>query len=354
MAIYKVGSEKLVPVERTSFDKQGVLERQHLQAMLRDQVSIISTDTMVVSEEFGDWDESKRRIDLLGINKEGNLVVIELKRTEDGGHMELQALRYAAMISTLTFNKLIHIYERYLSNRNLDIDAKSAVLDFLGWDEPDEDKFAQEVKIVLVSAEFSKELTTSVIWLNDFGLDIKCVRMHPYVDDGRLLLDIQTVIPVPETADYQIKIREKKQQERAARNITRDLTKFDLNVNGESYEALSKRWLMHRVISSLIKFGKTPSEIQSIVNSVPNHTRNLFEIFDGELNEEEVFELIMSEDTGGRIPRHKRYFSKDGEFFHFQGQTYVLSNQWGSGTLPTIDAFAEAFSNLNISYQATD
>ena len=41
-------------------------------------------------------------------------------------------------------------------------------------------RFAQEVRIVLVSAEFSKELTTSVMWLNDFGLDIRCVRIHLY------------------------------------------------------------------------------------------------------------------------------------------------------------------------------
>jgi len=31
-------------------------------------------------------------------------VAIELKRTEDGGHMELQSTRYAAMVSTMTFD----------------------------------------------------------------------------------------------------------------------------------------------------------------------------------------------------------------------------------------------------------
>ena len=34
---------------------------------------------------------------LLCIDREANLVVVELKRTEDGGHMDLQAIRYAAM-----------------------------------------------------------------------------------------------------------------------------------------------------------------------------------------------------------------------------------------------------------------
>ena len=58
---------------------------------------------LIVSEEFGGWEDSRRRIDLLGLDRQANLVVIELKRSENGGHMELQALRYAAMISKMTF-----------------------------------------------------------------------------------------------------------------------------------------------------------------------------------------------------------------------------------------------------------
>ena len=75
--------------------------------MLKAQIDEIVPDTLVVAEEFGDWEDSRRRIDLLGIDKNANLVVIELKRTQDGGHMELQALRYAAMISALSFDKLV-------------------------------------------------------------------------------------------------------------------------------------------------------------------------------------------------------------------------------------------------------
>ena len=354
MAIYKIDTDKLVAIERTTFDQQGLLERQHIQAMLRDQIDIISPDTMVVSEEFGEWDESKRRIDLLGINKSGNLVVIELKRTEDGGHMELQALRYASMISTLTFSKLVQIYEKYLKARNIELDAEKTLLSFLGWEEPDEDNFAQEVKIVLASAEFSKELTTSVIWLNDFGLDIRCVRMHPYVDNNNVLIDIQTVIPVPETADYQIKIREKKQKERASRSASRDLTKFNLTVSGQSINSLNKRKLIHNLVSSIVNSGHTPIEIQTIVDGVSERTAKLFEVFDGELNEADLHAVIMADDPGGRHPRTARFFCKEGEYYFNDGNTYVLSNQWGHGTLETVEALSLAFPSLNASYCASE
>src|SRR5262249_26016899 len=158
---------------------------------------------------------------------------------------ELQSVRYAAMISTLTFEKLIPIYERYLRANGIEGDAANDLMEFLDWSEPDEENFAQSVKIILVSAEFSKELTTSVMWLNDFGLDIKCVRMRPYSSYGATLIDIQTVIPIPEVADYQIRIREKKQKERESRaQEGKDLRKFDVSVAGEDYPALSKRWMM--------------------------------------------------------------------------------------------------------------
>ena len=71
--------------------------------------------------------------------------------------------------------------------------------------------------MILASAEFSKELTTTVMWLNDRELDIRCIRMKPYLDQDKLLVDVQQVIPLPEAAAYQIQIREKERKERKNR-----------------------------------------------------------------------------------------------------------------------------------------
>jgi len=221
MAIYEITSDSLRRIEQTSFAEAGIKERSDLQRLLRTQVDVISPDTLVIYEEFGDWQESKRRIDLLGIDKNPNLVVIELKRNEDGGHMELQAIRYSAMVSAMTFDKAVEVYSDYLNKSGQETDARQSMLEFLDWEEPDEDLFAQDVRMVLVSAEFSKELTTAVMWLNDRDLDIRCIRMKPYSDNGRLLVDVQQVIPLPEAATYQVQIREKERKgkkDKAERN----------------------------------------------------------------------------------------------------------------------------------------
>ncbi len=177
VAIYEVGATELRPVEGTSLGAAGLRERTDLQRLLWDQVQADSPDTLVIAEEFGEWTESCRRIDLLGIDKDSNFVVIELQQTEDGGHIELQALRSAAMVSTLTSQRAIEIFGRYLEARGLGDDAEHRMLEFLEWDEFDEDKFAQDVPLVPVSGDVSREFTTAVKQLNEKALD---VRIKPY------------------------------------------------------------------------------------------------------------------------------------------------------------------------------
>lgn len=344
MPIYRVDEGKIVPLERISFASRGLQERSDLQTLLKSHIDVISSDTLVVAEEFGDWEDSRRRIDLLGIDTNANMVVIELKRTEDGGHMDLQAIRYAAMISTLTFDDLVGIYEAYLHRNGSRENARESLLEFLDWSDPDEEAFGEDVRIVLASAGFSKELTTSVMWLNEQGLDIRCVRMQPCESDGQLLLDVQTVVPIPEAADYQIRILEKKRRERAARQVARDRSRFDVRIGGEVHRTQTKRGMMHLIIAEAINNGGDPKRV---VEALPSRK---LKMFDGELDRDQVIERIMEVDGGGVVPRWKRFFCDDDKLVRVGGKTYVVSNQWGTDTIDAADSLARAFPDLDIAY----
>jgi hypothetical protein len=213
MAIFEYTNDGIQEFATKSFAEAGIKEREDLQRLLRDQIEVIAPDTMVISEEFGDWEESNRRIDLLAVDRNGNLVVVELKRTDSGGHMELQAIRYAAMIASMTFTRAVSVYAAYLSRRGIEQDAEKALLDFLNWEDEEEKTFGGQVRIVLVSANFSKELTSTVLWLTSWGIDIRCVRVQPYEAENRILLDVQEVIPLPEAGDFIVQLREKQQSE---------------------------------------------------------------------------------------------------------------------------------------------
>ncbi|MCE7974523.1 MAG: DUF4268 domain-containing protein [Leptolyngbya sp. PLA1] len=215
MAVYKITPERIEPLSETTFAQRGIKERGDLQRLLRANIGVVAPDVLIIAEEFGEWDQGRRRIDLLGVDDEANLVVIELKRGEDGEHMELQAIRYAAMVSGMTFARAAQAYQSMLDRAGPGRDAKDELLKHLGWEEPREDDFAKDVRIVLVSGDFSRELTTAVLWLNERDLDIRCVRMKPYSNGAETIVDVQQVVPLPEAEEYMVQVREKEQAQRA-------------------------------------------------------------------------------------------------------------------------------------------
>ena len=230
MAIYKMVGDKetLVKVDPTSFGQEGMLERAGLQRLLRDQPEVLEEGLLIISEEFGDWQDSNRRIDLLGLDTDGRLVVVELKRGETGGHMDLQAIRYAAMAANMTYQQAVDAYQDYLDKRaNEDgngddtDDAESRLRKHLPSNDQDDPVIHTEIpRIILASEDFGKELTTCVMWLNDSwlrdaGQEIKCVRLQPHRNDNEVLIEASVVIPLPEASDYQTRLGKRERETRS-------------------------------------------------------------------------------------------------------------------------------------------
>lgn len=351
MAIYEIQQNTLVRLKDTAFADEGIHERNDLQRLLREQIDIISSDMMVIAEEFCDWEDSRRRIDLLGLDKTANLVVIELKRTDTGGHMELQAIRYASMVSTMTFQQVVKTYEQYLQSLGKEEQkAEQQILDFLGWDEPNEDNFADDVRIVLASAEFSKEVSSAVMWLNEHGLDIRCVRLRPYKLDNRILVDVQQIIPLPEAAEYQVRIREKTEQKREARQSTHSLTRYDLTIDGITLTRLTKRELAYWVAREAIKRGAKPEQI---CDALTWRRTNTWAFSDGEVNQQVFIQTarVFPDWSKARFD-YKRYFTVDDKLIHLDQKTFALSNQWGERTLKAVDLIIQEINATDITYVA--
>ena len=220
MAIYRMvgNKEDLAQVPVTSFGQTGVLERQDLQRILRDKPEILEEGLFVITEEFGNWTDSNRRIDLLCLDADGRLVVIELKRGETGEHMDLQAIRYAAMVSTMTLQQAIDAHQAYLNKRGIDADAEERVNGHLENLDDAQEFSTDQPRIVLVSEGFSPELATCVLWLNRNGLDVTCIRMQPYRNESELLVERSQVIPLPEAEDYLVRIRERENETKQQRS----------------------------------------------------------------------------------------------------------------------------------------
>jgi hypothetical protein len=337
MALFDLTDDRaLLPVPTTSFAAQGVLERADLQAALRDNISVLGEGLLVVAEEFGDFQDVRRRIDLLCVDRTGQLVVIELKRTDDGGHMELQALRYAAMVSTMTFDQLSDTYERHLERVEpaAASGARGRLADFLEDVGGEDAVLERRVRIVLVAAGFDPQITTTVLWLNDlYQLDITCIRLTPYRVDHRLLLDVHQVIPLPEAQELMVRLRQRETAARVASTRTEgaDWTPYIVSTPDSETEPLRKRRAVLAMVRGLVGSGVDPEQIRLVIPG-PR-----FLPVAGTLTGSELSEAFVTAYPVAR-GNERRWFMEAP--VHSGGTTWVLSKGWGTNTEPTLAALA--------------
>lgn len=346
--LYEVTEAGLESRPPAVFADLGLYERADLQRLLRDGISALDDDLLVIAEEYGSWEDARRRIDLLAIDTAGRLVVIELKRTEDGGHMDLQALRYAAMVSSHGFADVAEAYATHCAKHrpDEDVDARAELIRFLGLaDDGEEPVISSDVRIMLVAADFGREITTTVLWLNRFdGMDIRCVRLVPYEVDSKVLVDIQQVLPLPEAADYQVRLRRKDAARDRARNSGRDYTRYHVVVDGRDLPTQNKRNAIRMMIEQLVDKGVRPSLIRDLLPD-----RRL-RIVPGRVTSPHEVQVALV--AAGVDP--DRYFC-DGPIVDDEaGMTYVVNNQWGQNTEPTLAKLSEAFPEARVTFRRAD
>lgn len=321
-------------LDETSFNDERISEKD-LQKMLRSNIGMIveNPDVMVIAEEFSNWQDASRRIDLLGIDQDANLIVVELKKTGDGAHMELQALRYAAMVSTMTFEHAVEAYKRFLKNEKRD--AKGELLEFLGWEEPNEEEFAQKVRIVLASPDFGRELTTSVLWLRDQGIDIECARMRPYRQNGKLLLDIQRIIPLPEAEQFLVRLRDKRFKENISRKKN---TLHDVTLGGNAQTSLPMVRAILAKFTYLVEQGVSP---EAFAACCPKQKDSVIRAVDGKIENGAEFIRLANKAPDVTQVKSTKFFCDDGELVRHDGRTYALASAiWHQ------DLFRETMTNL--------
>lgn len=200
--------------KKTDFSSHNILERLHIEKWIETNPDILGEDLLILTNEFDRFDKTNERLDLLAIDRDGNIVVVELKRDDSGKNVDLQALKYAAYCSTLTLDKVCQIHLDYLSRTLKDINfdsIRTKILQFIINSEFED--INDKPRIILVSKDYRQEVTASVLWLRKFNLDIKCIKLTPYeLADNKIVIEANTIIPLPEAVDYIIQTEQKESQ----------------------------------------------------------------------------------------------------------------------------------------------
>lgn len=172
--------------------------------------------------------------------------------------------------------------------------------------------------------------------------------MVPYRLGSSLILDVQQIIPLPEATDFQVQIRQKQREMRAAAAQSSDWTRYDVTTEEGSHEALYKRGVVLAAIRQLIKRKYTPTEIEAAAG------RHLFEVAEGSIDGEE-FKSELSKRRPNDPIAAKRFFIADDQLFHADGNTYALTNQWSKNSMDALlEALKARFGDYGFSLRPSD
>lgn len=141
----------------------GLREREHLQEWILRHPQLLGPGVDIVTSEFDRWEDARGepvrdRLDVLGIDREGRLIVVELK----GGHaphtIHMQAINYAAMVGRLSPRDVAELWVHYRSAGGPIQDVDS-VLTELETERLLSVESVRSPRIVLVATNFPAKVT---------------------------------------------------------------------------------------------------------------------------------------------------------------------------------------------------
>ena len=77
-------TNRISPVKTKRFSELGFTERKNLKEWLAHEPSALGEELLIIQKEFDGFDDTRERLDLLALDKDGNLVIIENKLDDSG------------------------------------------------------------------------------------------------------------------------------------------------------------------------------------------------------------------------------------------------------------------------------
>src|SRR5690625_527097 len=136
MFIIDKDKNRINELEQKTFSELGFRERENLQEWIANNPEALGEELLIIQKEFNGFNDTNERLDLLALDKEGNLVIIENKLDDSGRDVTWQALKYASYCSNLKKQQVVEIFQRYLDQKPTSSDhepqdAETVLLEFL-------------------------------------------------------------------------------------------------------------------------------------------------------------------------------------------------------------------------------
>ena len=197
------GGDTAQAVKVTTLEAAGLMERAHLQEWVVTHPIILGAGVKIVTVEYDGWvvggDAQRNRLDVLGLDRDGRLVVAELKRGIAPDTVEMQVIKYAAMASRFRLDSLASAHAAYSTSRGTPMTHDQATEALQAHAETVSDETLSDPRVVVIAQGFSPIVISSVIWLAQRSVDVSLVRFQPYQHvGGQVFVTFSRLFPLPD------------------------------------------------------------------------------------------------------------------------------------------------------------
>ena len=294
-------NNQIIEIDSCSFKDLGIDERKHFQEWIAKEPKVLGEELLIIQKEYSGFSDTQERLDLLALDKQGCLVIIENKLDDSGKNVVWQALKYASYCSNLSKENIKEMYQEYLDVSGPEERAEKNLSNFFNGKDYEELKLNTGItqRIILIAANFRKEVTSTVLWLLNFQVRLQCLRATLFKKENKQFLNIEQIIPTKDAEDYMIGMAKKAQDEIHSQKKQKEMEEFREEFWKELIERMNKKCDLFKNISPskyywigtssgaiagvMLKFevNKSDARVELYIDRGKNSERENEFIFDG-------------------------------------------------------------------------
>lgn len=174
-----------------------LLNEKELEDLLCTNIEILNKDWLVIGHQVKT--SAGKYIDILCMDRDGDLVIVELKKDLTPREVTAQVIDYASCIGALRLEEIAEYYLQFSQNKQTLNDAFEIKFGY----KLDEDSVNQNVKMVIVAAKMDDSTERIVTYLRDkYQVDINILFFSVFHNNGERLIshvwfqeDVEIQIP---------------------------------------------------------------------------------------------------------------------------------------------------------------
>lgn len=170
--LWNINNDKITSIARSKLDYENRLEK-----WLIEDISILSENLLVIGSQVAT--AYGKFIDILAVNKIGEVVIIELKRDKTYREIIAQVLDYATWVKGLDYSDLNSIFKKHL-----DLDDLSEYFFSKFNVDPEEFEFNTDHKMLVVGSEIDDSTVRIIDYLSNepFSVNINAANFNYFKD----------------------------------------------------------------------------------------------------------------------------------------------------------------------------